>query len=139
MELNYREMTIGDYEAAFALWQQTEGMGISEADEKPNIAAYLARNPGLSFVCEHEGKLVGTILCGHDGRRGFIYHAAVRPDYRGHGIGRQLTQRSLEGLREAGVHKCHLFVLEDNQAGGRFWGGSGWSQRSGILLFSRNT
>ncbi|REE78810.1 ribosomal protein S18 acetylase RimI-like enzyme [Paenibacillus taihuensis] len=139
MELIYREMTIGDYEAAYALWMKTEGMVLSSADSREEIEAYLVRNPDCSFICEEEGELLGTILGGHDGRRGFIYHVAVSADQRGRGIGQQLVQLSLGRLREAGIAKCHLFVLEDNEIGARFWARSGWQKREGILLFSKDT
>ncbi|AZN39442.1 GNAT family N-acetyltransferase [Paenibacillus albus] len=139
MELIYREMTIDDYEAAYTLWMKTEGMVLSGADSEEEIDAYLARNPGASFVCEADGELVGTILGGHDGRRGFIYHVAVSTDTRGRGIGQRLVQLSLGKLSEAGIAKCHLFVLEDNPIGSRFWARTGWQKREGILLFSKDT
>ncbi|SEO41683.1 GNAT family N-acetyltransferase [Paenibacillus sp. OV219] len=139
MELIYREMTVGDYEAAYSLWTKTEGMVLSSADSKEEVEAYLLRNPGCSFVCEGEGELLGTILGGHDGRRGFIYHVAVSPITRGRGVGQRLVQQSLGRLREAGIAKCHLFVLEDNAIGGRFWARTGWQKREGILLFSKDT
>lgn len=139
MELIYREMTIGDYEAAYSLWTKTEGMVLSRADSREAIEAYLVRNPGCSFICEAAGELLGTILGGHDGRRGFIYHVAVSPEQRGRGIGQQLVQLSLGSLREAGIEKCHLFVLEGNAIGSRFWARTGWQKRDGILLFSKDT
>ncbi|SDW67972.1 GNAT family N-acetyltransferase [Paenibacillus sp. CF384] len=140
MELTYREMVIADYDESHALWLKTEGMVLSEADSREEIAGYLARNPDCSFVCEDSGgQVVGTILGGHDGRRGFIYHVAVSQDQRGKGIGGQLVKRSLDKLREAGIQKCHLFVLENNEIGNRFWARSGWTRRSGIALFSTDT
>lgn len=137
MELNYRGMTIEDYEASFSLWSKTEGMVLSDSDSKPAIADYLERNPQLSFVCEADGRLQGTILCGHDGRRGFIYHVAVNPEQRGLGIGSKLVELSLERLQAAGIMKCHLFVLADNEIGNRFWHRSGWEKREGIAIYSK--
>lgn len=139
MELIYREMTIGDYEASYALWAATEGMVLSHSDSREEIARYLERNPGCSFVCVGGDKLLGTLLGGHDGRRGFLYHVAVAPDRRGSGIGGRLVKLGLAKLREAGVFKCHLFVLEDNETGSGFWARSGWEKRDGILLFSADT
>jgi ribosomal protein S18 acetylase RimI-like enzyme len=136
MEPIFREMTIEDYEASYRLWLGTDGMALSEADSEQAIAGYLKRNPGFSFVCEMDGRLVGTILCGHDGRRGYVYHTAVHPELRGRGIGRELVSRSLAKLREAGITKCHLFVLEDNEIGARFWRGAGWQKRSGFFVYS---
>ncbi|SFT20052.1 GNAT family N-acetyltransferase [Paenibacillus sp. BC26] len=140
MELTYREMLAADYDESYALWLKTEGMVLSEADSREEIEGYLARNPGCSFVCEDSARQVaGTILGGHDGRRGFIYHVAVSPDQRGKGIGGQLVKLSLDKLREAGIQKCHLFVLENNEIGNRFWSRSGWIKRSGIAIFSTDT
>lgn len=138
MRIEYRKMEIADYDRLIALWRRIEGLALSEADEREEIAAYLRRNEGMSFVCETEGELAGTILCGHDGRRGYVYHAAVDPAYRGRGIARQLASLSLDKLREAGIGKCHLFVLEDNDAGAGFWAATGWQRRSGFYVYSRD-
>jgi ribosomal protein S18 acetylase RimI-like enzyme len=136
MERLYREMTIEDYADSYSLWLQTEGMALSEADSEEAIAGYLKRNPGFSFVCELDGRIVGTILCGHDGRRGYVYHAAVHPELRGRGVGKELVSRSLARLGEAGITKCHLFVLENNEIGLRFWQRAGWQKRSGFYVCS---
>ncbi|CAI6086817.1 GNAT family N-acetyltransferase [Cohnella sp. JJ-181] len=138
MKMEFRKMEIADYDRMIALWRRIDGLALSEADEREAIAVYLRRNEGLSFVCEADGALAGTILCGHDGRRGFIYHAAVDADYRGRGIARQLAELSLAKLRDAGIDKCHLFVLEDNGAGDRFWTATGWRRRSGFFVYSRD-
>ncbi|QHW35396.1 GNAT family N-acetyltransferase [Paenibacillus rhizovicinus] len=129
-------MTINDYDQMLALWNAIEGLALSAADSKPNIAMYLERNPGLSYVFEADGLIVGTVLCGHDGRRGFIYHAAVNPAYRNQRIAQQLISKSLQGLREAGIDKCHLFVLDDNEIGQAFWSRRGWEKRSGFAVYS---
>ena len=140
MGFGYRAMTETDYDAAYALWASTPGMGLSDADSHEAICSYLKRNAGLSQVCvDGEGRLAGTALCGHDGRRGFLYHVAVPADRQGSGIGRELAARCLAGLAAQGISKCHLMVLEDNEAGSGFWNGTGWEQREGLLLFSRNT
>ncbi|TBL70881.1 GNAT family N-acetyltransferase [Paenibacillus thalictri] len=133
-----REMTIQDYEEMIRLWNKVEGLAISEADSKSNIEKYLTRNPGLSYVCEQDGAITGTILCGHDGRRGYIYHVAVDPDCRKQRIGNKLVQAALEKLAGEGIDKCHLFVLEDNVVGNRFWASVGWEKRSGFYVYSRN-
>ncbi|MFC4811183.1 GNAT family N-acetyltransferase [Paenibacillus sp. GCM10023250] len=139
MDLAYRAMTMDDYDASFALWAATEGMVLSASDEREQIEAFLRRNPGLSFVCAEGERLAGTVLCGHDGRRGFLYHAAVAPGMRGRGIGGTLARLALAKLREAGIGKCHLFVLESNELGQGFWAWSGWEKREGILLYSADT
>jgi ribosomal protein S18 acetylase RimI-like enzyme len=134
-----REMTIDDYEMAIELWRKTEGMALSEADSRESIAYYLNRNEGMSFVCTDCEQIIGTILCGHDGRRGYIYHVAVNPNYRGQSIGRKLVDCSLGRLKLAGIAKCHLMVIEDNEIGNQFWSRSGWMKRDGILLYSSET
>jgi ribosomal protein S18 acetylase RimI-like enzyme len=133
-----REFTMRDYPDAFALWGRTEGVGLSQADEPQNMARFLARNPGLSFVAEAEGKIVGTVVCGSDGRRGFLYHLAVEKECRRSGIGRQLVDRCLEALAAAGLRKCHLFVLADNIEGQRFWKSTGWEERTTLKVMSRD-
>lgn len=139
-----REMSIEDYGEVIALWQATEGVGLSAADSREAIARYLARNPGMSFIAldltpgADPGALVGAVLCGHDGRRGFLHHLAVRADCRGQGIGRALVDRCLQGLEEAGIDKCHLFVFKANESGRAFWENIGWTERKTLLLMSKN-
>ncbi|WP_228551676.1 GNAT family N-acetyltransferase [Paenibacillus sp. B01] len=137
-QLRLQPMTIAHYAGAYALWERTEGLALSGADSLEAIASYLERNPGMSFVCLSGSRVVGTSMCGHDGRRGYLYHLAVDAEHRGRGIGRQLAERSLAALGEAGIERCHLMVLEDNESGVAFWSRSGWTRRSGILLFSKD-
>ncbi|WP_245954559.1 GNAT family N-acetyltransferase [Paenibacillus flagellatus] len=136
--MHIREMTMNDYEAAIGLWRATEGLVLSEADSERSMELFLRRNPGLSFVGVEDEAVIGTALCGHDGRRGFLYHVAVRAEYRGRGVAKRMVERCLDGLREAGISKCHLFALEGNEIGNRYWAGSGWERRNGILLYSRD-
>ena len=133
-----RTMTKVDIEPALALWRATEGMGLSDVDVPERLAAYLQRNPGLSVVVEDDGRLVGAALCGHDGRRGFLYHVAVAKGYRGRGLGQALVQACLDGLAGTGISKCHLFVLAANEAGQAFWNHTGWARRGDVAVFSRN-
>ncbi|MDF2959261.1 MAG: family N-acetyltransferase [Paenibacillus sp.] len=134
-----REMTIHDYDRAIHLWKRTEGMALSDADSRESINDYLNRNAGMSFVYTNNEQIIGTILCGHDGRRGYIYHVAVDPEYRGQSIGKQLVESSLSKLKLAGIAKCHIMVIEDNEIGNLFWDKMGWTRRDGILLYSSNT
>jgi N-acetylglutamate synthase len=136
MEL--RPMAIEDYENVYCLWRNTHGVGLSEADEKHKINNFLERNPGLCFVYEDNNEIIGTILCGNDGRRGYIHHLAVREDYRSKGLGKQLVQRCLSGLKQLDILKCHLFVFVNNEIGRGFWTGTGWKQREDILIYSKN-
>jgi ribosomal protein S18 acetylase RimI-like enzyme len=133
-----QKLTIEDYEQILDLWQRVPGIGLSDADSKENIEAFFARNPGLSFAYIVDGKIVGTILTGHDGRRGYIYHLAVDEAYRRRGIAQKLVQASLAKLRESGIEKCHLFVFADNQIGQDFWDSTGWKRRDDLLLFSKS-
>ena len=134
-----RSMEPGDYPEVFELWNNGEGIGLSQADSEENIAKFLERNPRLSFVAVHADKIVGTILCGHDGRRGYIYHLIVSAACRNRGIGRALVEASLRRLKEQGIDKCHLFVFDDNELGKRFWKKSGWTLREDIVIMSRHT
>jgi ribosomal protein S18 acetylase RimI-like enzyme len=90
----------------------------------------------MSFVATQNGKVVGAVLCGHDGRRGYLHHLAVHPDSRRRGIGRQLADRCLQALKKAGIQKCHLFSLSGNADGDQFWRAVGWHFRSDLDLFS---
>jgi len=132
-------MTIADYDAVLTLWQVCEGVGLSDADARENIARYLARNPGMSFVAEIDSELVGAVLNGHDGRRGYIHHLAVHPHYRRRGIGQELVKHCLVALREAGIQKCHLFVFDGNRNGRAFWQDIGWMERVELVLMSKST
>lgn len=137
MDIRLLPFTLDLYPQALSLWKRCDGIGLSNADEPENIQAYLARNPGMSFAALEGDNLVGTILCGHDGRRGFIHHLAVEPDYRGNGIARSLLDGSLQALKDAGIQKCHLFLLNDNEEGIRFWTHVGWEKRSDICVISK--
>lgn len=139
VNIELREIQIDDYDRIYALWNSTPGMGLSNADSLQNIGKFLTRNGGLSFCYEKDGRIIGTILCGHDGRRGYIYHVTVAEEFRGNGIGRALVEKSLLKLREEGIDKCHLFVFTDNDIGNAFWLSSGWIIRNEIAVYSRNT
>ncbi|MEW6650053.1 MAG: GNAT family N-acetyltransferase [Chloroflexota bacterium] len=134
--MNIKPLEIKDYDAVLALWQSCEGIGLSAADEKPRIAVYLERNPGCSFVARVEGQIVGAVLGGHDGRRGFLHHLAVRPDQRRLGIGRLLAQASLDALAQQGIDRVHIFVYADNSSGIAFWEQIGWRLRRNLVLMS---
>ncbi len=135
--MTIREMELGDYPAMVTLWQATPGVRLVQADGQESIARFLGRNPGMSAVCLEGNELIGTAMCGHDGRRGFLYHVAVRPENRSKGIGTMLVQHCLESLRQAGIDKCHVFVLADNEIGRAFWC-KGWTLREDIALFSKD-
>ncbi len=132
-------MTMKDYDAMMALWQACQGVGLSDADSPQNINRYLERNPGMSFVAEVDGRLIGAALSGHDGRRGYIHHLAVHPDYRRRGIGKELIKHCLAALAADGIQKCHLYVFTKNQDGIRFWEDTAWTRRDDLLMMSHYT
>jgi ribosomal protein S18 acetylase RimI-like enzyme len=105
-----------DYDGAIALWSGVEGVEICEGDSREEIAEYLKRNPGLSRVAEAEGKIVGAALCGHDGRRGWIYHLAVAKSHQRQKVGRLLLEACVAGLRDAGLKRAIILVAGDNPA-----------------------
>ncbi len=128
-----RAFRLEDYERAVALWRAVEGVEICEGDSRAEIAGYLARNPMLSRVAEENGTLAGAVLCGHDGRRGFIYHLAVAAEFRGRGVGQKLLADALAGLRAAGIPRVIILVAGDNASGREFWLRQGWEEISGAL------
>ena len=136
--MGIRNMTIDDYEQVVQLWQATEGVGLHEyEDSQAGIAQYLARNPGMSLVWREAKQIVGSVLCGHDGRRGYLHHLAVATSYRGRGIGAKLVAHALKKLAQEGIRKCNTFSFDDNQVGLAFWNHLGWQQRDDIQILSR--
>ena len=133
-----RNMTVSDYDRVYALWLSCKGMGLNDVDDsREGIARYLARNPGTSFVAEDEGRIVGVILAGHDGRRGYIYHTAVHPDERRKGTGRALAEAAMEALKAEGITKAALVAFERNQAGNAFWEQQGFTARTDLTYRNR--
>lgn len=126
--IDIREFSINDYDAAVELWQRVEGVEIAEGDDREGVAQFLAHNPGLSRVATDGSATVGVALCGHDGRRGHIYHLAVDPAYHGRGLGKRLVDECLEGLGQTGVKRVIIMVADDNPRGRRFWRRCGWEE-----------
>ncbi len=136
--VSIRAMTPADYDEVLRLWQSSDGIGLSSADSRESITQYLRRNPGMSFVAERQGEIIGTVLCGHDGRRGLIHHMAVAKHARRQGIGAALEERCIDSLRSAGIGKCHIMVKADNTEGAGFWRRLGWQDRTTIRLMSKD-
>lgn len=127
-----RAMTIADYDGVYDLWFHTLGMGLNAADgSREGIAKFLARNPAGCFVAQEGSKLAGAVLAGHDGRRGFLYHLCVDPDFRGRGIARRLVDSALNALEREGIRKAALVVFARNE-GGTLFGRSSVSASAAI-------
>ncbi len=128
-----RTITISDYEKVYELWTKIEGIGMRSIDDsKEGISKFLARNPNSNFVAIIDDTIVGTILSGHDGRRGYIYHTAVDIKYRGNEIGKLLVNRALEALEKEGINKVSLVVFKTNDIGNSFWSAMGFEERSDL-------
>ena len=123
-----RIMTIEDYEGVYALWKKIKGFGIRSIDDsKEGVARFLKRNPTTSVVAEKDGRIVGSILCGHDGRRGCLYHVCVDEDYRRHGIGKRMVVFAMKALKEEKINKVSLIAFTENDIGNAFWNTIGWT------------
>ena len=133
MTITMREFRLDDYDAALELWKRVEGIEIAEGDDRKSVAEFCAQNPGLSRVATEGPNIIGVALCGHDGRRGPIYHLAVDPDYQGRGVGKRLANECLEGLRGTGVKRAIILVAGDNPRGREFWTRCGWEELPGVL------
>ena len=137
MNINISEFSIESYDRVLSLWKSCEGVGLGDSDSEENILSFLKRNPGMSFVAEKNGELIGAVLAGHDGRRGYIHHLAVSKTHRKQGIGRALVERCLNRIKEAGILKCHMFLFKTNTNGQKFWESVGWSYRNDICVISK--
>lgn len=129
-----RAMTVNDYEKVYDLWMSCRGMGLNDLDDSAEgIARFLQRNPGTCFVAAEGDAIAGAVMAGHDGRRGYIYHTAVRPEYRRQGIGQKLVDAALQALKGCGIHKVALVVFEKNETGNAFWEEMGFTIRDDLI------
>jgi ribosomal protein S18 acetylase RimI-like enzyme len=138
MNLTLCAMTIADYDAVLRLWQDSTGVGLNESDDRDRIALFLARNPGLSRIAAAGAEIVGAVLCGHDGRRGYLHHLAVAKPHRRQGLGRRLVEACLADLKRLGILKCNIFHFADNAAGEEFWIHNGWSRRPDLQVMQKS-
>ena len=137
--INYRVMTADDYDAVYRVWYSTPGMGLNTVDDsREGIEKYLKRNPTTCFIALCEDTVIGVILSGHDGRRGYIYHTAVLPEYRGNGIAKQLVNLTMAALEEEGIHKVALVAFEQNEIGNAFWEHIGFTAREDLVYRNKN-
>lgn len=132
--MNIRLMTMDDYEKVYALWLSCKGMGLNDLDDsREGIERFLRRNPETCFVADDHSDIVGVIIAGNDGRRGYIYHTAVSPDRRHEGIATKLVDRALEALKALGINKTALVVFERNETGNAFWERYGFTSRDDLV------
>lgn len=136
--ITYQPFTMNDYNECIELWKKSRGIALSAADEQKEIEKFLRKNKGLCFTARNSGRLVGAVLCGSDGRRGYLYHLAVAEDHHKQGIGQELSRLALNALKQQGIQKCHIFVVADNIEGTNFWLKTGWKKRDDIFVMSHD-
>ena len=130
MGIVIRSMTIDDYDGVRSLWLTIKGFAIRSIDDsREGVAKFLTRNPTTSVVAEEEGVIVGSILCGHDGRRGTLYHVCVAKEYRNRGIGKAMVVRAMEALEAEKISNVALIAFTENDIGNAFWKHIGWRKR----------
>ena len=132
--MQVRLLSIEDYDEVYQLWTNTKGMGMRSLDDSyEGIEKFLKRNPTTNFVAHVRNKIVGVILCGHDGRRGYIYHTAVNPDYRRNRVGQSLVNAALKALKEEEINKVALVVFSSNDLGNKFWQSLKFQERDDLI------
>ena len=134
--MTIRAMTIDDYEEVYALWMSIKGFAMRSLDDsRDGVARFLKRNPDASVVAVADGKLVGSILCGYDGRRGCLYHVCVREDYRRQGIGKAMVVYCMKALEKEAISKVSLIAFTQNDIGNAFWKEIGWTKREDLNYY----
>ena len=131
-----RVMKAADYEQVYALWKKIRGFGIRSIDDsREGVERFLKRNHNTSIVAEIDGKIVGSILCGHDGRRGCFYHVCVDEAYRRHGIGKSMVVMAMQALKDEHINKVSLIAFTRNDIGNAFWNTIGWTKREDLNYY----
>ena len=131
-----RVMTADAYEGVYALWMKIKGFGIRSIDDsREGVERFLKRNPATSVVAVEDGKIVGSILCGHDGRRGCFYHVCVDEEYRMRGIGKGMVVKAMEALKDEKINKVSLIAFTKNDIGNAFWKQIGWTKREDLNYY----
>lgn len=134
--MNIRVMEAKDYDGVKSLWMTIKGFGIRSLDDsREGVERFLKRNPTTSVVAEEDGKIVGAILCGHDGRRGCLYHVCVEKDYRMKGIGKSMVVFCMEALKKEQINKVSLIAFTQNDIGNAFWKQIGWTKREDLNYY----
>lgn len=136
MDISIRPMTMEDYEEVYALWKTIRGFGIRSIDDsREGVQRFLKRNPTTSIVALDKDRIIGAILCGHDGRRGCFYHVCVHQQYRKHGIGKQMATVAMRALQQEHINKVNLIAFKKNEGGNEFWKHVGWNCREDINYY----
>lgn len=136
--MEIRNMRLDDYDCVYDLWLSCPGMGLNNLDDsRDGIAKYLARNPDTCFVAVEQGTIIGVILTGHDGRRGYISHTAVLLAHQRQGVGKRLVETALKALKEQGINKVNLVAFARNEKGNTFWEKMGFTQRPDLIYRNR--
>jgi len=130
-------MKPSDYAAVSRLWRNSEGIGLNESDTRANIAIFLKRNPNMSFVARKSRTIIGAVLCGHDGRRGYLHHLAVAKNHRGNGIGKKLVEASFSALARAGITRCNIYLINTNTSGEAFWKHNNWKKLDDVQVLQK--
>ena len=131
-----RIMTAADYDQVYALWKTIKGFAMRSLDDsREGVERFLKRNPDMSIVAEADGQVVGTILCGHDGRRGCFYHVCVKEGFRKHGIGKEMAVAAMKALQAEGINKVCLIAFKKNEVGNSFWKSVGWTFREDLNYY----
>ena len=134
--MTVRTMTIEDFDQVHALWMTISGFAIRSIDDsREGVERFLRRNPTTSVVAEEDGKIVGSILCGHDGRRGCLYHVCVHKDYRMRGIGKAMVVYAMNALKAEEISKVSLIAFTRNDIGNAFWNRIGWARRRVLIKY----
>ena len=137
--IKIKVMTIEDYDGAYDLWNNTSGMCLNVTDDsREGIAKYLRRNPTSCFVADYNGRIVGVIMSGHDGREGYIHHTAVLPEYRNQGIAKKLVDNAMSALEKEGINQVALIVCAKNDIGNNFWENMGFPARDDLVYRNKN-
>jgi ribosomal protein S18 acetylase RimI-like enzyme len=136
LSFRIREMTIEDYDQVRGVWMGIHGFRIRSIDDsREGVERFLRRNPTTSMVAVCEDRIVGAILCGHDGRRGCLYHVCVQEEYRQHGIGRALAESCMRALQREQINVVSLIAFKENTLGNHFWHGAGWNFREDLNYY----
>ena len=129
MKYKIIEMKLDKYDELIGFWKSCDGLWVSDDDSYENLKIFLKRNPKSNFVVMHENRIIATIKCSHDGRRGYLHHLGVKEDFRKQGIARELVNECIKVLRKKGINKCRVFVLDSNPEAIKFWRHIGFEEQ----------